>query len=110
VVNGAPYCTVIVQDEGIGFDSRYAERIFQPFHRLHSRSKFDGTGMGLSICRRIVERHGGQIRAESELGQGSRFLVTLALEQLIPSDSLQSKYILPLPEKAAAEEQPYAIS
>jgi signal transduction histidine kinase len=86
LINGAPFATVTVEDEGIGFDARYADRIFQPFQRLHSRSKFEGTGMGLSICRRIVERHGGQIRAESVPGQGSRFSVTLPLEQVSPTE------------------------
>lgn len=80
IEDGTPGCTIIVEDEGIGFDPRYAERIFQPFMRLHGRAKFEGTGMGLAICRRIVERHGGQIRAESEPDQGSRFIITLPTE------------------------------
>ncbi len=66
-----------VQDNGIGFPQEHAERIFQPFERLVGRSEFEGSGMGLAICRRIVERHGGEIHAEGHPGQGSIFLVTL---------------------------------
>ncbi len=66
-----------VRDNGIGFEAQYAERIFEPFQRLHGRSEYDGTGIGLAICHRIVERHLGAIRAESTVGAGSRFLITL---------------------------------
>jgi signal transduction histidine kinase len=68
---------IVVSDEGIGFEMTYAERIFQPFQRLHGRGEFDGSGMGLAICRKIVERHGGSIHVESQPGQGSRFCVRL---------------------------------
>jgi signal transduction histidine kinase len=70
---------VLVQDNGIGFDMEDADRIFQPFQRLVSRSKYEGNGMGLAICRKIVERHGGTITATSQPGQGSTFIVTLPL-------------------------------
>jgi signal transduction histidine kinase len=66
-----------IEDNGIGFNPQYVERIFQPFQRLHSQSEYEGTGIGLSICQKIVERHGGSIRAESGPGQGSSFIVTL---------------------------------
>lgn len=66
-----------VADNGIGFDPKHAERIFRPFERLHARDAFDGTGIGLALCRRIVQHHGGTIRAESEPGTGSRFIVHL---------------------------------
>lgn len=68
---------VTVADNGIGLDPKFAERIFEPFRRLHGRAKFEGTGMGLAICRKIARRHGGDIRVESALGEGSRFVVTL---------------------------------
>lgn len=66
-----------VADNGIGFDPQYAEKIFVIFQRLHSRSKYEGTGIGLSLCKRIVERHRGTIKAESKLNEGSTFVVTL---------------------------------
>ncbi|MFW5955127.1 MAG: sensor histidine kinase [Rhodothermales bacterium] len=66
-----------MSDNGIGFLERYLDRIFTPFQRLHSRSQFAGTGMGLAICRRIVEHHGGTITAESTPNEGSTFFVVL---------------------------------
>jgi len=74
-------CEIFVKDNGIGFDPKFAELIFKPFQRLHSRSEYDGTGMGLAICRKIVERHGGSIRAESEPGKGSTFIIRLPVRQ-----------------------------
>lgn len=68
---------VAVRDQGIGFDMAQAERIFQPFHRLKGRAEYQGNGIGLAICRRIVERHGGKIEVSSAPGAGSTFVVTL---------------------------------
>ena len=73
-------CEIFVKDNGIGFDPQFAELIFKPFQRLH-RSEYDGTGMGLAICRKIAERHGGSIRAESEPGKGSTFIIRLPVKQ-----------------------------
>jgi len=70
-------CHLRVSDNGIGFDEKYAERIFTMFERLHGRGKYEGTGIGLAICRRIAERHGGTITARSTPGEGATFLVTL---------------------------------
>jgi light-regulated signal transduction histidine kinase (bacteriophytochrome) len=68
---------IYVEDQGIGFDQDESERIFQPFHRLVGRSQYEGNGIGLAICRRIIERHYGEIKALSKPGQGATFIVTL---------------------------------
>ena len=68
------YC---VSDNGIGFDSANADRLFSPFQRLHPEEDIPGTGIGLAIVQQIVQRHGGTIRAESQPGEGSRFLFTI---------------------------------
>ncbi|HVJ62888.1 MAG TPA: ATP-binding protein, partial [Tahibacter sp.] len=74
-----------VNDNGIGFDNRYRERIFAPFQRLHGRNEYEGSGIGLAIVRRIVERHGGKLSAHGETGQGAQFVVELPMSQPSPS-------------------------
>ncbi len=74
-------CHLTVKDNGIGFDMQYLDRIFKPFQRLHSRQEYEGSGMGLAICRRIVERHSGTITASSEPGKGASFMITLPIHQ-----------------------------
>lgn len=74
-------CEISVADNGIGFDEKYKDRIFGVFQRLHGRSEYPGAGMGLAICRKVVERHGGTISASSISGRGSTFLVILPIHQ-----------------------------
>ena len=69
----------VVQDNGIGFDEKYLDRIFTVFQRLHGRAEYEGTGVGLAICRKIAQRHGGEITATSSPGQGACFRVALPL-------------------------------
>ena len=77
-----------VEDNGIGFDDKQLERILAPFKRLHSRNTFEGTGIGLAICRKIIERHNGSIAVRSAPDQGSTFAVRLPLVQLTEPISL----------------------
>jgi light-regulated signal transduction histidine kinase (bacteriophytochrome) len=76
----AENCILFVEDNGIGFEKKYEDKIFQVFQRLHNRNQYEGSGMGLAICRKIVERHGGTITAESVVNQGSKFIITLPVE------------------------------
>ena len=75
------YWEISIQDNGIGFDEKYADRIFKPFQRLHGRSKYEGSGLGLTICKKIVERHNGTISALSKPGAGTTFILTLPEKQ-----------------------------
>lgn len=77
--DGVEVYQVIVEDNGIGFDEKYLDRIFNVFQRLHGRSEYEGTGIGLAICRKIVERHNGSISAQSTPGQGSKFFIILPM-------------------------------
>ena len=70
-------CEILVEDNGIGFEEKYIEKIFAVFQRLHGRNEYEGTGVGLAVCRRITDRHGGTITARSKLGEGACFVVTV---------------------------------
>lgn len=74
---GEPMWELRVADNGIGLDPAHADRIFKPFERLHAQTAFEGSGLGLAVCARIVERHGGRIRVEHTAGQGATFIVSL---------------------------------
>jgi PAS domain S-box-containing protein len=78
---GEGVCRIQVKDNGIGFDAKYAEKIFNIFQRLHGQGQYPGTGIGLAICRKVVERHGGKIEAQSQEGAGALFVITLPLRQ-----------------------------
>ncbi|WP_276372339.1 PAS domain S-box protein [Chryseolinea sp. H1M3-3] len=75
-----PYVKIVFADNGIGFDQRYADKIFTIFQRLHSRDEYAGTGIGLALCKRIVDNHFGYIAAKGEAGKGSTFTIYLPLE------------------------------
>lgn len=70
-----------VEDQGIGFDEKHRDRIFKPFERLHGKSEYEGTGMGLAICQKIVHRHGGELTAQSSPQEGTAFIVTLPAQR-----------------------------
>jgi PAS domain S-box-containing protein len=75
--DGAQYALIIVKDNGIGFDSKYSEKIFETFTRLHTKDQYEGTGLGLSLCQKIVQRHGGKIWAKGNPQDGAEFYVQL---------------------------------
>jgi PAS domain S-box-containing protein len=75
------FCELSVTDNGIGFDEKYLDRIFTVFQRLHNKTEYEGTGIGLAICRKIVDRHSGTITARSSPGEGATFVVTLPVTQ-----------------------------
>jgi len=85
VPNANPFWEICVQDNGIGFDEKHLEKIFAVFQRLHGRTEYEGTGIGLAVCRRIVDRHGGAITARSQPGKGATFVFT------VPSNPVASE-------------------
>ena len=76
---GKAFHRIIVEDNGIGFDDKYAEEIFLVFKRLHSYHEYEGTGVGLSICKKIIDRHKGRILAQGKLNEGARFIIELPM-------------------------------
>ncbi len=78
---GEEICQIMVKDNGIGFDQKFGDQIFVVFQRLHSRTDFEGTGIGLAVCRKITDRHGGAIVAKSSEGEGATFIITLPVHQ-----------------------------
>ncbi|PKN28740.1 MAG: hypothetical protein CVU64_11675, partial [Deltaproteobacteria bacterium HGW-Deltaproteobacteria-21] len=75
-------CELFFNDNGIGFDEKFLDRIFKPFQRLHGNGEFNGIGMGLAICAKVVENHKGRITAKSTPGQGSIFVVNLPVNRI----------------------------
>ncbi len=95
---------ITVSDNGIGFDPKYAEDIFVVFKRLHSYHEFEGSGVGLSICKKIIEKHNGFIRATSKPGEGSSFIIGLPDKQVVDIKSVASQQT-ELPGKIAQDYQ-----
>ena len=80
LISSSPqYCRIYVKDNGIGFDQRYSEQIFEMFKRLHNQTKYEGTGIGLALCKQIVEKHKGFINVLSKINEGSTFIVSLPI-------------------------------
>jgi signal transduction histidine kinase len=96
---------LIVRDNGIGFDPQYAGRIFRVFERLHGRGTYPGTGIGLALCRKIAERHGGTVIAEGVPGQGATFTVTMQSQRTEPASDAP---LISEPHAPDATEEPYA--
>ena len=104
------WLTLTVADNGIGFDPQYAQRIFRVFERLHGRGTYPGTGIGLALCRKIAERHGGTVAASSTPGEGATFTVTL---QTARSEAVSSTPPAAVPEPPAEtviREDPYVAA
>lgn len=83
--NKTEYCRIYVEDNGIGFDQKYSEEIFDMFKRLHLNEEFEGTGIGLALCKKIVEKHNGYISARSKIDEGSTFIVSLPVRHPVES-------------------------
>jgi len=81
-------CELMIKDNGIGFDEKYSDKIFAMFQRLHGRNEYEGTGVGLAVCRRIADRHGGTISAQGKPGEGATFTVTLPVSRPKPEGAL----------------------
>ena len=80
VENNRDYCRITVKDNGIGFDQQYADKIFELFQRLHTRNEYQGTGIGLAVCKKIVDKHNGLISVSSKQNEGTTFIITLPVK------------------------------
>ena len=98
------WAVIVVRDNGIGFESQYSRRIFRVFERLHGRGAYPGTGIGLALCRKIADRHGGTVRAESVVGQGSTFTVRLPIDR---TEAAHGRPPCPTAASAIEQEEPY---
>jgi PAS domain S-box-containing protein len=87
------FCRIFVEDNGIGFDEKYLDRVFTVFQRLHGRAEYEGSGVGLAVCRKIVERHNGNLTATSKPGNGTTFIITLPFKQAQIGENYELKTI-----------------
>jgi signal transduction histidine kinase len=85
------YCKIFIEDNGIGFDQKYAKEIFEMFRRLHPKTEYEGTGIGLALCKKIVEKHHGYLSVKSIVDKGSTFIVALPL---VNPSTVESKKLL----------------
>lgn len=92
--NGNNYVEIIFSDNGIGFDQQYAEQVFSIFQRLHSNDQYSGTGIGLALCKKIVENHGGQIIVHSEKGKGTSFFIYLPVDNTMQKTSASASDVV----------------
>jgi len=76
------YCRIFIEDNGIGFDQKYAEEVFEMFRRLHPKKEYEGTGIGLALCKKIVEKNNGHIYARSKVGQGTTIIISLPVGRI----------------------------
>ncbi|KAA6432750.1 PAS domain-containing protein [Dyadobacter flavalbus] len=87
--NNGKFCSVTISDNGIGFDDAYNERIFFLFERLNTKDKYEGSGIGLSITKKIIDKHNGTISAKSREGEGASFIITLPVSQQQPQENVR---------------------
>ena len=80
-VEKGDYCRIYIEDNGIGFNEQYLDKIFTMFQRLHGRAEYEGTGIGLSIVKKIIEKHNGIVTAKSKEGEGATFIIILPVMQ-----------------------------
>lgn len=92
------YCCIVIEDNGIGFDPRHAEEIFVVFKRLHSYHEYEGTGVGLSICKKIIEKHNGRIKADGKLNEGAKFFIELPAIETVISEPVINKNLADIPD------------
>jgi light-regulated signal transduction histidine kinase (bacteriophytochrome) len=83
------YYRIFIKDNGIGFDQKYAEQIFDMFKRLHVHTEYEGTGIGLALCKQIMEKHNGYINAVSAENEGATFIISLPAKEEEPAPALQ---------------------